>query len=202
MIYAKGRYCFIHIPRTSGISICRAVMDQSMGESGPDMLLGDGFQRKFKLWRHSRALMIRKRVPDWDQIIRFAVMRNPWRICESSYHHFRGLSHDMNHPKIAQWRQMEFSEFVVDHYAFLQVGGGFWHHWCCDRDGNDIGVEALLFERFDWDRVQEILQIQVERPRVNGADSSPVVWTPEAEEFIRVRTVRDRERFNYPDSPK
>lgn len=69
------RFCFIHIPRTGGVSITSALR-----AGCPDCDLANYWPM-----RHATALEIKAMLGDevWNGLFRFAVMRSPWDIVET-----------------------------------------------------------------------------------------------------------------------
>ncbi len=76
MIYdLHHRYLFIHIPRTAGVAITRALAGVS-SHCVVDLTAG----------RHMTAAVLKKRLADrWDQFRPWAVARSPWDIVLSDY---------------------------------------------------------------------------------------------------------------------
>jgi hypothetical protein len=218
MIYYEARSLFIHIPRTSGISVSLAVMnsEQDVEVAGPNIILGHGLG---PFWRHSQASKIKDHLqefhaPDFRKV---AIIRNPWRICESMYFHFlanadkvRAGKYDWGKAEfrnlMLEFEQVPFSQFVTRHFAYLDLG--FWPHWCLDWETNgDLGVVPYKFEDLDtrWSALMQDIGVDgaTPRPRANRsiADHGTVTWTEEAVEFIAARCGYDFDTFGYPRNP-
>lgn len=219
MIYYPAHSLFIHIPRTSGISLTMTAMRnvQDIEDKSPSYITCGPLGR-FK--RHASAAELVEMFSH-DTFTKWAVMRNPWRMCESMYRHFhrKRLMIEMGegvsvigseeHDDCCYWSGMSFSVFVSEHYQYLQRGGGFWHHWCCgDSPADDLGVQHILYEQLDkpqvWEKVCGLLRIPLDSRRAHtnqGAVNVNIEWTSDAIRFIRNRCFDDFNRFGYPDSP-
>ena len=215
MIYYEHRSVFIHIPRTSGLSVSKAVLAQKNPElSGVNVILGHGLG---PFWRHVQAHVLQTALPEWElsELKKFTIVRNPWRICESTYRYFR-RKHQQILGGAAEWFDSEiqdtskrcaessFEEFILSHFQYLRKG--FFAHWGLEWDTfRDLGVVAFQFEELDgnWPRVCELLQLPraTPRPWENGTVPRKTLWTDRAVGFIRQRCALDFELFGYPRHP-
>lgn len=215
MIYYQHRALFIHIPRTSGISVSKAVLNQSDPEfTGVNVVLGLGLG---KFWRHSQAHVLQRELPEFKAPVlkKFTIVRSPWRICESTYRHFRFKDRQFS-SKAASWvdpevrdelrryKEQSFEDFVLSHFQYLQ--GGFFAHWALEWDTlRDLGVKAFRFEDLDsdWPRICELLELPRETPRPEENASPPCEtrWSEEAVDFIRRKCSLDLKLFAYPPHP-
>lgn len=212
MIYYQGRSLFIHIPRTSGISLSKAVLNQANPEAtGVNVILG---YRSSGLWRHSTANQLRKALPDWHDLTRFTIVRNPWRIVESTYRNLHRAALRMESGELWTTDSLKawvdeacekpFGEFVVWHYGFLSRG--FYDHWGLEWDThNDLGVKAFRFEDLDrhWPEICDLMQLpeNTVRPHENAAEPAEMDWTAKSVAFIRSRCEHDFVMFDYPRHP-
>jgi len=110
MIYsARHNYIFIHIPKTGGTSLARALEARAAAD---DIMLGDtpkalkrrhrvkGVAAAGRLWKHSTLADIAGLVTP-EQIAQariFTMVRNPWDRVVSYYHWLQGQSFD--HPAV------------------------------------------------------------------------------------------------------
>ncbi|MCT4370511.1 sulfotransferase family 2 domain-containing protein [Yangia mangrovi] len=123
MIISPGRgYIFVHIPKTGGSSLARALEARAHPD---DILIGDtpkALKRKARLkrltprgrlWKHAT-------LADIDGIVtpaeiagmrRVALVRNPWDRMVSYYHWLRAQSFD--HPAVHLSQALEFTPFVL-----------------------------------------------------------------------------------------
>lgn len=85
MIYAPKRFVFIHIPRTGGNSVTSAVASSCAGK-GIDLVIGTlpPIKSYNRFNRHVRAIALKRFIPEWDDIYKFAVYRNEADRIESS----------------------------------------------------------------------------------------------------------------------
>lgn len=199
MIYFKSKALFIHIPRTSGVAITQAVMHnyRALRDEAPLIVAGSSIGG---ITRHATGYALKVLVSDFHCIEKVAVIRNPWRMCESTYRYFK------LYPDVYKWAHMEFGEFVLQHYQFLNCGG-FWKHWCHDwENGLEYGVRPFRFEDLDdptiWGELCRILQIpDAKREQFNAGEDIPVEWNDASVDFIRRVCEFDFLRFGYPDVP-
>lgn len=212
MIYLADRSVFIHIPRTSGISLCQALASHPDLETlAPSIVLGYGIG---EVSRHTTANSLKDQLSDWNRIQKVTIVRNPWRLAESTYRHFQEKNGQVKAgvlpwyaPGYCDWLDMiaslSFSEFIVQRMDHLRHG--FFTHWCQEWGTfADLGVETFRMEDLDleWPKLLDALGIpHVPRPAVNESRKSPLEWTDEAVEFLRSRCSRDFELFGYPDGP-
>lgn len=214
MIYFERRALFIHIPRTSGMSISKAVLDSNH----PDLnvVLGDNFG---PFGRHAQAHLLKDSIQNFDQIQKICVIRNPWRIVESTYRlsikialEIKQGEHEWMRTKEKQiWLKslkQTFEEFVFEYFKYLRKG--FYAHWCLEWGTfHDLGVKAFAFESIQehWPHICEILQLPTETilPHENSAAikiiNEDINWTQDAIEFIKSHCELDFQLFNYPRQP-
>lgn len=214
MIYYENRSLFIHIPRTSGLSVAKAVLTQEDPELSVNVVLGRG-PEPFR--RHSQAHVLQTALPDWNSpwLKKFTVIRNPWRICESTYRQFRLVQRRLEEGEmgwmdpelqkaVTEEAKQSFETFVFSHFEYLRKG--FFAHWALEWDTyRDLGVEAVRFEELDqrWPRICKWLQLPETTPRpwVNAGVPSATAWTEPMQNFLRERCQLDFELFGYPRHP-
>lgn len=213
MIYKAKNFLFIHIPRTGGVAI-KATLASAMIELGNGLLVGDSWF-PHRLRRHARASELKKIIPGWDDLFKFAFVRNPWTAVVSDYMRMKTYPlpppDGPQHEVVAQLRNdarrarsTSFQEWVLYRLQYLAPGSGYWRYWCCQEDGQNLGIEPMRFENLteEWERIAERLGIPgTPLKSANGVPHEPVAWTQPAIEFVRERCADDFERFGYPMSP-
>lgn len=193
MIYVTSRLLFLHIPRTAGTSIEHALaahyvahpLDEELalvtGELGP-------------LRKHARAsdLYALLEAEEWQSLLKFAVIRNPFCLLESLYFQY-GRPTWMDQPEarvlayrkafktyVDRCRAMSFSEWMRDdHVRHIAQCGGFWRYYCQGEHGQDLGILPLRFDQLleDWQVVQHHLGVGL-LPHLNAAPrSQQITWS-------------------------
>lgn len=123
MIISPGRrYIFVHIPKTGGTSMARALEARAQAD---DILIGDtpkarrrrgrlkALNARGRLWKHSTLADI-DGVLSPDEIaaqFTFTIVRNPWDRMVSYYHWLRDQSFD--HPAVGFAQELDFEGFVL-----------------------------------------------------------------------------------------
>ncbi len=216
MVYRRNEFCFIHIPRTGGISLTTAFASNLQLIEARGVLISTG-HFPYVLRRHARAHELSTYLADWDQIARFAVIRNPWRAIESNYRRMRSFAPGLKQVVAADrdWYEtfvsavraansLPFADWVPHFYAFMVEGTGHWWHYCLADDGADLGVKAFRYEELSehWPQLAEQMGIPgADLPRCNQVESAACQWRPDAVEFVRSRFADDLNRFRYPQDP-
>jgi hypothetical protein len=123
MIISHGRrYVFVHIPKTGGTSMARALEARAMAD---DVLIGDtpkarrrkgrlqGLPATGRVWKHSTvADMIDVIGPEGMRAyLVFTLVRNPWDRMVSYYHWLRLQSFD--HPAVGWAKAHDFGTFLA-----------------------------------------------------------------------------------------
>jgi hypothetical protein len=219
MIFQPTRFLFIHTPRTAGNSIKTALAPHLIGIRGA-MISNCWWPVDAR--RHTRACDLVDRLPQWEKLYKFAVIRSPWETTASMFSHFREMDPDAilsrydGQVHLVQGRLSQFIDeirsaqagpfdrWLMHHYDYLQIGGGHWGHWCETDDGQDLGVNSLIYENLaaEWPQVAALIGIPgVELPTTNAANREPVDWTPAAVDFVRQRFAGDFEKFGYAKDP-
>jgi hypothetical protein len=211
MIYSPSQgFVFIHVPRTGGWSIYRAVTAR-LARLGDLTLAASPADCGAPWWTHSRACEVRPLLPHWDRLWRWAVVRNPWDAAASSYlrvqAHAAILPAGDPPPGLATYWEylrrsagLSLTDWIYRELDYLNDRGGTWAWSCCGEQGEDLGVEAVRFEELSvlWPRLADRMGIaDAELPRCNVAGGGSVHWTLEAIHLIGRLCRDDVERFGY-----
>lgn len=161
MILSRGRrYLFIHIPKTGGTSLALALEARAMKD---DIMLGDtpkaknrrgrvkGIETRGRLWKHSTLADLDGLVrPDeLDDLLIFALVRNPWARTVSYYHWLQRQSFD--HPAVQIAKASDFSTFLNHPMIGRSFRASPAGHYVTDAAGRERPALFLRLERFDED---------------------------------------------------
>ncbi|WP_226623470.1 sulfotransferase family 2 domain-containing protein [Alloyangia pacifica] len=161
MIISAGRnYIFVHIPKTGGSSLARALEARAQRD---DILIGDtpkalkrkarlkGLTPRGRLWKHST-------LADIDGILtpgeiagmrRVALVRNPWDRMVSYYHWLRVQSFD--HPAVRLSQALDFAPFVLHPQTTASLSAWPSSRYLSDVSGADRGDIWLRLEHLSED---------------------------------------------------
>jgi hypothetical protein len=199
----EHNFLFVHIPRTGGMSISHALFD----------LLPNSYLNLME-WRHRYGINIQYMLPHFSTMYKFCVVRNPWELIESDYNltlmDIHVPTFDKRMTATDGWLQRlkrvskysGFVEFVAKEYLgslSSVLEGGFYTTWCCDKDGDDLGVEPILFQELEqkWPYVCETIGISCVLMHENAVPRHQCLWTPKARDAIADLCQKDLERFNF-----
>ncbi len=206
MVYATGKFLYLHLPRTGGSAIHKAIQQSTLGAEIVFVTSALGPLRK-----HSRACEIKPMLgPEWDRLHKFACIRNPFDLAESLYSLFVRPTwmdeQDANlydyqisfHREVQRFREMTFGEWLRDHLTPIIETGGWWSHFC-EQNGHDLGIHPIRYEDLntEWGKLQNQFGFS-DLSHENGATrSTSITWTEADREFVRTGFARDFERFGY-----
>lgn len=163
------RFCFIHVPRTGGNSVARAL--RPFADVGP-WSIHDGDNAL----KHSTARELRDRLPEWDSLFSFAVVRHPcdwlhsrWRFQPQMADHWRGQRHPDAH--VRRWlagcerrKDWPLARYVDSQCRWAAKTGGMYRHWCCD--GEQIVGAVVRYEELadEWPLLCDSCGIPTDTP--------------------------------------
>lgn len=136
MLYIPGECLFIHIPRTAGNTITRTLTELALHRY-PVLTVLPASTRfaelNYGLHRHSTADEVKDRIPDWNDIYKFAVYRNEEDIVASEYK-LHLVSEESICPlwneSVRLARQETLEEFKKRRWDEWTQGKSIWQHWC------------------------------------------------------------------------
>lgn len=183
MIYAPGKFAFIHIPRTGGYSIKSAVQSTILEHYAVTI---NRQPRRDGVWCHSTADELSREIPDWDRIFKFAIMRNPHDLVRSMWNWVQKYKPD---------EHFDFSTFI-QRPGWPIPEGGFHYHYCGNEKVRVIPFESL---KEAWPGLCSIMDISMdtELPHINGLGKLPELSDEDAE-VIYQKCKRDFSLFDYP----
>ena len=203
MIYIQGRSCFVHIPRTSGLSVCASI---AAGCPAASVALVTAYSPWLPINRHSRAVGLQYVISDWSLIKKWTIVRHPFDIVSSTY---RLIKHTAHHPT---WndpvamacqeraKRHTFESFINEELGFLRVNGGYYRHWCMDGDAN-LGVVPFRYDEVDgrWGEIADLAGFSSLAPRIaaNQSQGDSPQWTPALMNIIADWCKDDFDRFGW-----
>jgi hypothetical protein len=146
----RYRFLFIHIAKTGGTSIRTALRPYRWGwpYTGALMLCSLMSQMTrprhilgIKFPRHAKAIAAQEMLPDtfYDSLFKFTVVRNPWDLQVSSYHHLR-----REHPEVVK-DLPDFRSFLLHKFDprrerdfLLDISRERQWHYITDHNGASI----------------------------------------------------------------
>jgi hypothetical protein len=165
MIYCEDNFLFIHIPRTAGWSITKTLAPILCT---PKLFNGSFISTasfsSFPMFHiHSTANDIRKYIPDWNSIYKFAVFRPDDEIIESDYR-----LHKSEHCRIGtgqlkkEWEKSvilsqneTLEEFKKRRWDIWLKGQTTWEYWIGNNDFHKLDFHNIneefksLLKRFN-----------------------------------------------------
>lgn len=160
---------FCHVPRTSGIAICLAIL-----EKFPDAVFDDGWNIHQPSWE------IRRHYPGVDV---FALMRNPWHIWESNYGWARRYDNETR---------------PFDRYISEQIDEN-WPCWYPGFYATylDDDVTVFRYECKPYGLISELLGVELELETHNETIHERPTWTDELVAMVRRQCIGDIDRYGY-----
>lgn len=173
MIYLPKRAVFIHIPRTAGNSITNAIASTCCGNNF-DIILGtSGYIENWtQLERHVEAKILRRFIPEWDYIFKFAIWRPEEERMESAK---RLIDRDIKNKAYRNpmcpryWADLLLSKDIGEYWKDFKQKD--WDFYTKGDSGEDIGVQKFEFSRLeeDWPEICNKCQIpKCQLPRLNA----------------------------------
>ncbi len=206
LLSLEKNFIFIHIPKTAGTSITRALrpwclqpkptqwrrlLSRLPVAEAPD---------KANFNQHDKADWVRRKMPTqlYDGAYKFAVVRNPFDLVVSNYQHLQRKTSRRRHSQAQRWDFKAFLRYLERKNRLSRVDQT---SWISDRHGNLIVDEVLRFETLadGFNVLAERLGLPGELPRANAGPPCDhrAVYDDEAKAIVRRLYIRDFERFGY-----
>ncbi len=208
LLSLEKNFIFIHIPKTAGTSITRALRPWCL-EPKPTQwrrLLSrlpiPEAPDKANFNQHDKADWLRRKMPGqlYDSAYKFAVVRNPFDLAASNYQHLRRKTSRRRHRQAQSWDFKAFLGYLERKNRRARVDQT---SWISDRDGNLIIDEVLRFETLadQFNLLVERLglpgEVVLPRSNANPPYDYRSVYDDEAKAIVRRLYIRDFQRFGY-----
>jgi len=208
LLSLEKNFIFIHIPKTAGSSITRALRPWCLKPKPTQWrrLLSHLPVReapeKANFNQHDRASWLRRKLPNplYDGAYKFAVVRNPFDLAVSNFHHLRRSTRRRRHRQAQGWDFKAFLHYLERKNRVAKIDQT---SWISDRRGNLIVDEVLRFEALaeHFERLVERLDlpgdVTLPRANVNAPFDYRTHYDDEAKSIVRRLYFRDFERFGY-----
>ena len=212
MILSRGRgYIFVHIPKTGGTSMARALEARAMAD---DILIGDtpkarkrrgrlkGLAARGRLWKHSTLADIDGVVSSEEiaGMFTFALVRNPWDRLGGYYHWLQTQGFD--HPAVHLAKELDFAGFLRHPQTSASIGGSPYGSYMRCADGVERVSAWLRLEHLaeDMAPLAEHLGFVPEVPHDNRSDRSTDYrryYPDDLAEVLGAICAEDIARFGY-----
>lgn len=209
LISYSHKFLFVHVPKAAGVSVTQGLaphahrpeqlpINRLLNRFGvhTNLMLGPYTWRWFRL--HHSAQIIRRHLPArvYNQLFKFAFVRNPWDTAVSFYHYC--LEHPTHHRHRMAVRLGSFTEFIkwrASRKPHLQANMVCDHH-------NRLLVDFLgRFETLeeDFQHVCRRIGIQAQLPRLNTSQHRDYrsYYNDHTAELVASRWRRDIDLFGY-----
>lgn len=211
IISPERRFIFVHIPKTGGTSMARALEARAHRD---DILIGDtpkavrrrarlkSLQARGRLWKHSTLADI-DGVLSPDEIAGmfcFCLVRNPWDRMVSYYHWL--LQQSFDHLAVTTAQTHDFGGFVAHAFTRHSIGAWPYGRYMQDVTGVEHCALFLRLERLDEDTGQLLkhLGFALDVPHDNRSDRGRdyrEYYTQATRQIVAETCAEDIARFSY-----
>lgn len=215
LISYTHRFLFVHIAKTGGTSIRAALRRYRWGWPYTGALLLCDLMSQMtrprhilgiKFPRHAKALAAQEMLPRafYDSLFKFTVVRNPWDLQVSSYHHLR-----REHPRLLDGVSTfeAFLERKLDpergREDLLDISQELQSDYVVDLRGNLIIDYIARYERLEDDFTEICGRIGISRPylpRLRRAKTRKAYrdyYTASSRTLVAKHYAADLDRFGY-----
>ncbi|MCS4503029.1 sulfotransferase family protein [Arhodomonas aquaeolei] len=215
LISYRHRFLFVHIAKTGGTSIRTALRPYRWGWPYTPVLAAASLISQMtrpkhalgiKFPRHAKAIAAYEMLPRelYEGLFKFAVVRNPWDLQVSSFHHLR-----REHPqRTAHLDTFEtFIRAKLDperaYDYLLDISQERQWEYVCDFNGRQIVDFVARYERLSEDFAHVCERIGIEAPalphrrRAGDRGTYQDYYTPETRALVARHYAEDIERFGY-----
>lgn len=188
IIIPEHQACFVHIPRTGGLSLQTAI----------ERVFPRAERRAYD-WEHVGAHAVRRVLPSCNYRV-FTVMRNPWSIFAS---HWGWVQRYAAEPELVDSNAirygleleaaMSFPELVrhwIEH-DILATAGGFAARYC------DTDTIVFRYEDDPWRDISAWLDCDLVLGRENESQCEPPQWDQATSDLVGEYCRGDVERWGY-----
>ncbi|MEP6565873.1 MAG: sulfotransferase family 2 domain-containing protein [Mesorhizobium sp.] len=208
LLSLEKNFIFIHIPKTAGSSITRALRPWCLKPKPTQWrrLLSHLPVReapeKANFNQHDRASWLRHKMPAplYHSAYKFAVVRNPFDLVVSNYHHLRSRTSRRRHRQAQSWDFKAFLHYLERKNRVARIDQT---SWISDRHGHLIVDEVLRFETLagQFNGLVERLSLpgdlMLPKANANAPFDYRTHYDDEAKSIVRRLYLRDFERFGY-----
>ncbi|TRD22284.1 sulfotransferase family 2 domain-containing protein [Palleronia caenipelagi] len=212
MIISPQRgYVFVHIPKTGGTSLARALEERATKD---DILIGDTpkarrrrqrvkqLRARGRLWKHSKLRDLDGLLsPDEIRAMQVVtIVRNPWDRMVSYFHWLQEQSFD--HPAVRLAKTVPFDAFMRDPGTRASISADQVSDYLRLADGSEPPALILRCETLveDLTKLEEVIGARLELPHVNRSDRPEEVaalYDDDLREIVAKAYAGDIARFGY-----
>ncbi|MBM4148632.1 MAG: sulfotransferase family protein [Lentisphaerae bacterium] len=195
MICHEHRFIFVHIPKTAGTSVARAI--EKVG----------GAHYPWRPFHKTCAELAGIEIPwaTWNAYFKFAFVRNPWDLHLSKYLFVREKRGHPLHEAVSSMSFRDFTFWLRDNMAGLNAGDSFRNlrqvDFVTGADGRLMVDFVGRFERLrdDWNTICKQTGVRAKLPHANRTEhgSYPDYYDDETRGIVGALYAADVERFGY-----
>jgi len=213
LLSLRYKFLFIHIAKTGGTSVRAALRRYKWKDPYriPQFLCSrissfSNHRLACKIPRHAKAITAYEMLPRefYDELFKFAFVRNPWDLQVSSYHHIQKerphlLQHVVDFEGFLKWKldSARPYHYIIDTSIELQS------NYLLDLNGNVIVDFIGRYEHLEADFHEACERIGIKTPELphkrqaRDRKSYQKYYTEETAAIVAAHFRRDIERFDY-----